>query len=68
MPAHDAPETFSLSIDLAGDALTDDGAQYELARILRRLVDRIESDDLAGVDALALCDVNGNTRGTVELR
>lgn len=50
--------TFTLSVEMRGDALTEAPAT-ELARMIREVADRIEGGDLEGL----MKDVNGNSYG-----
>lgn len=53
---------FKLEIETGNAAFDDEGAAYEIARILRALADRIENGDSAG----SVRDVNGNKVGHFE--
>jgi len=55
-------QTFTAEIDVRGAAF-EEVPGSELARILRKLADRIESES-AGVHGAALLDVNGNRCGS----
>lgn len=60
------PHKLTLEIDLTYAAF-DDGPSIEVARILRKLADRLESGhysllDLDG-DGVPMIDINGNTVG-----
>lgn len=53
---------FSLAIDTDGAAFRDDGELQEVARILRRVADKIDAGTIRGFP-LPLLDINGNVRG-----
>jgi hypothetical protein len=53
-----ADATFTLKLDIVGDAFATD-TSGELARILRKLADRVDE----GADAGSLLDINGNIVG-----
>ncbi|MEB0029166.1 hypothetical protein QN372_00235 [Undibacterium sp. RTI2.1] len=55
----------NLKINTACDnAAFDDGEQYEVARILRALADKLENE---GMRNMPLRDINGNTVGDIEV-
>lgn len=56
-----------ITINIAtGNAAFEDNAGPELARILRRLADRVEDWQGANEFSLLCLDVNGNKVGTLE--
>lgn len=64
--------TFSLNIDMNNAAFDGDDIGPELARILRKLADKVDVDreslaDLAGLMSASVHDVNGNNVGDVYL-
>lgn len=54
---------FTLTID-CGNAAFDPAPDYELARILRSIADRLEGLDLDADTVVNLYDTNGNRCGT----
>jgi hypothetical protein len=57
---------FKLTID-TDNAAFEDGGNDEVARILRKLADRVEYGDRLADDNGACLDANGNRVGTWEL-
>lgn len=55
--------TYRIEIKTDNAAFEDDPG-YEVARILRKLADRVESE---GLDQVRLMDINGNCVGSVEV-
>lgn len=58
------PIRLTVTIDTSNAAFHSDGRRdYEVARILRDLADRIDYAGLTGVESRPLRDFNGNTVG-----
>lgn len=57
--------TFTLTID-CGNAAFDPAPDYELARILRSMADRLEGLYLDADTTIKLYDINGNHCGTAK--
>jgi hypothetical protein len=54
---------FKIEIETGNAAFEDDNRNYELARILRQIAERLES----GEDAGRVLDINGNKVGSFEM-
>ena len=57
---------FKLEIDRGNAAFRDGNDAYELARILRKLADRLEAGDTQCAGTVGLHDYNGNRVGKAD--
>ena len=54
---------FKIEIETGNAAFEDDNRNYELARILRQIAERLENGENAG----RVLDINGNKVGSFEI-
>lgn len=57
-------ENITISIETSNAAFEDAGVNYEVARILSKLAERIKNDGMDAGEVFILRDKNGNKVGT----